>query len=317
MLRCPKPRRNSPINKCWHKLLTITALVNEDRRRLDVTVDQACLVNRNQSIAKLYPKSDDLGFSDPGCFGGEIATPALDALAARGVLFEDCFSSSNITIPSHVALFTGMTPRDTGVINNRMRLTEDARTLARAVVKDVAAGKVDVLIGTHRLLSRDVKFKDLGLLIVDEEQRFGVKHKERLKELRKLVDVMTLSATPIPRTVAMTVFLSSLIGIPPLGGWFAKFNAFKAVLDAQNNWAYALASIAAVNTVISAAYYMKVLRVVWMDDAPDGDTTPIVTPSPIMAALALTVIGTIAVGVYPRLVAGFGELQDLTGAVLP
>lgn len=117
--------------------------------------------------------------------------------------------------------------------------------------------------------------------------------------------------------VLTTIFFAALAGIPPLGGWFAKFNAFKAVLDAQNNWAYALASIAAINTVISAAYYMKVLRVVWMDDAPDGDTTPIVTPSPIMAALALTVIGTIAVGVYPRLVAGFGEFQDLTGAVLP
>ena len=101
------------------------------------------------------------------------------------------------------------------------------------------------------------------------------------------------------------------------GGWFAKFNAFRAVLDAQNDWAYVLASIAAVNTVISAAYYMRVLRVVWMDEAPDGDTTPIVTPSPIMAALSLTVIGTIAVGVYPRLVAGFGELSDLTGAIFP
>ena len=115
--------------------------------------------------------------------------------------------------------------------------------------------------------------------------------------------------------VAMTVFLASLAGIPPLGGWFAKFNAFKAVLDAQETSAYVIASIAAVNTVISAAYYFKVLRVVWIDDAPDGDTAPINTPQPIVAALGITVLGTIVVGVLPGLVARFGELQDLTGAL--
>jgi len=80
------------------------------------------------------------------------------------------------------------------------------------------AGKVDVLIGTHRLLSRDVKFKDLGLLVVDEEQRFGVRHKERIKEMKKLVDVMTLSATPIPRTLYLALMGArdmSLINTPP------------------------------------------------------------------------------------------------------
>ena len=72
----------------------------------------------------------------------------------------------------------------------------------------VTAGKVDIIIGTHRLLSKDVVFKDLGLLVVDEEQRFGVAHKERIKQMRKKVDVLTMTATPIPRTLNM-----SLVGI--------------------------------------------------------------------------------------------------------
>ena len=73
---------------------------------------------------------------------------------------------------------------------------------------DLAAGKVDIIVGTNRLLSRDVEFRDLGLLVVDEEQRFGVAHKEKIKQLKKKVDVLTMSATPIPRTLNM-----SLVGI--------------------------------------------------------------------------------------------------------
>jgi transcription-repair coupling factor (superfamily II helicase) len=76
------------------------------------------------------------------------------------------------------------------------------------IVERVAHGKVDILIGTHRLLSKDLKFQDLGLLVVDEEQRFGVRHKERLKQLRKEIDVLAMSATPIPRTLHM-----SLVGL--------------------------------------------------------------------------------------------------------
>ncbi len=75
----------------------------------------------------------------------------------------------------------------------------------KATLEEVAAGKVDILIGTHRLLSADVQFSDLGLLVVDEEQRFGVKHKERLKQIRHDVDVLTMSATPIPRTLHMSL----------------------------------------------------------------------------------------------------------------
>ena len=75
----------------------------------------------------------------------------------------------------------------------------------KVVVREVEAGKVDVLIGTHRLLSKDVHFHDLGLLIVDEEQRFGVAHKERLKQLKMQVDVVSMTATPIPRTLHMAL----------------------------------------------------------------------------------------------------------------
>jgi transcription-repair coupling factor (superfamily II helicase) len=78
----------------------------------------------------------------------------------------------------------------------------------KATLEELALGRVDVAIGTHRLLSKDVEFRDIGLLIVDEEQRFGVRHKERLKQISKNVDVLTMSATPIPRTLHM-----SLLGI--------------------------------------------------------------------------------------------------------
>ena len=98
---------------------------------------------------------------------------------------------------------------------NRFKTTRQARD----IVARTRQGKVDVLIGTHRLLSGDVGFKDLGLLIIDEEQRFGVEHKERLKKMRVNVDILTMTATPIPRTLHMALLglrdISSL-ATPPL-----------------------------------------------------------------------------------------------------
>ena len=98
---------------------------------------------------------------------------------------------------------------------NRFKTTKEAKD----IVARTRSGRVDVLIGTHRLLSGDVGFKDLGLLIIDEEQRFGVEHKERLKRLRVNVDILTMTATPIPRTLHMSLLglrdISSL-GTPPL-----------------------------------------------------------------------------------------------------
>jgi len=90
----------------------------------------------------------------------------------------------------------------------------------KAIVKQVSEGKVDIVIGTHRLLSKDVSFKDPGLIIIDEEQRFGVRHKERFKEFRRMVDVLTMTATPIPRTLYMSlvgVRDMSSINTPPFG----------------------------------------------------------------------------------------------------
>jgi transcription-repair coupling factor (superfamily II helicase) len=90
----------------------------------------------------------------------------------------------------------------------------------KKTIDDLKIGAVDIVVGTHRLLSKDVAFKDLGLVIVDEEQRFGVVHKERLKQLRKTVDVLTMTATPIPRTMHMSlsgIRDISLINDPPEG----------------------------------------------------------------------------------------------------
>ncbi len=87
------------------------------------------------------------------------------------------------------------------------------------ILNDLKEGKIDILFGTHRILSSDIKYKDLGLLVVDEEQRFGVKHKEKLKEYKANVDVLTLSATPIPRTLQMSLAglrTATLIETPPV-----------------------------------------------------------------------------------------------------
>ena len=101
-------------------------------------------------------------------------------------------------------------------------------------LEDLAAGKVEIIVGTHRLLSKDVQFRDLGLLVVDEEQRFGVVHKEKIKQLRKRVDVLTMTATPIPRTLNMSLVGirdMSIIETPPKDRLSIQTNVVK--FDAQ------------------------------------------------------------------------------------
>ena len=116
---------------------------------------------------------------------------------------------TTILAEQHFATFTRRLsdfPVRVEVLNRFRSSVEIKKTLT-----DLRLGKVDIVIGTHRLLQKDVEFKDLGLVIIDEEQRFGVAHKEKLKKMRTLVDVLTLSATPIPRTLHL-----SLVGIRDL-----------------------------------------------------------------------------------------------------
>ena len=97
---------------------------------------------------------------------------------------------------------------------NRFRTSADQKQ----ILKDLKEGKIDILIGTHRLVSKDVEYKDLGLLIIDEEQKFGVNVKDKLKTLRATVDTLTLTATPIPRTLQFSLMGArdlSIISTPP------------------------------------------------------------------------------------------------------
>ncbi len=97
---------------------------------------------------------------------------------------------------------------------NRFKSTREQKQ----IIQELEAGRIDILIGTHRLVSNDVKFKDLGLLIIDEEQKFGVSIKEKLKKLKVNVDTLTLTATPIPRTLQFSLMGArdlSVINTPP------------------------------------------------------------------------------------------------------
>ena len=108
----------------------------------------------------------------------------------------------------------------------------------------------------------------------------------------------------------MTIFLVSLAGIPPLGGWVAKFFVFRALVAAGSGWAVSLAVIGVVNSVIALFYYLNVARQMWFEPTPDGDTSPVRVPPPLVSALAICAVATVAIGVVPGIVLHFGDLAD-------
>ena len=171
----------------------------------DLTIDQTSAVADIKRDMESATPMDRLLCGDVGYGKTEVAMRAAFKAVMDGKQVAFLAPTTVLAFQHQKTLkerFAGFPVRIDMVSRFRSK-AEQAETLT-----DLAAGKVDLIVGTHRLLSRDVEFRDLGLLVVDEEQRFGVAHKERIKQMKKKVDVLTMSATPIPRTLNM-----SLIGI--------------------------------------------------------------------------------------------------------
>lgn len=114
-------------------------------------------------------------------------------------------------------------------------------------------------------------------------------------------------------TVAMTLFLLALAGVPPAAGWFGKLEIFSSLVSANNFAGYSLAVFVAVNSVIAFAYYGRLMRVMWMDEAPDSDRTPIKVPASLGFAVVISAVFTIVIGVFPALLTRFTESVTLLG----
>jgi NADH-quinone oxidoreductase subunit N len=114
-------------------------------------------------------------------------------------------------------------------------------------------------------------------------------------------------------TLLLTVFVFALAGIPPLGGWYAKFVVIKTLFDAFTPAAVVLGVFVAINSVIALYYYASLAREMWMRPVPDGDRTRVSVPASLAAAVALCAIGTVVIGVLPNIIARFGDLASFVG----
>ncbi|MBC8103578.1 MAG: transcription-repair coupling factor, partial [Cytophagales bacterium] len=181
------------------------------------TPDQAAAIEDVKRDLESPRPMDRLICGDVGYGKTEVAIRAAFKVAGDGRQVA-VLCPTTVLAAQHYANFAermASFPLRVDMLSRFRSAKEQAKT-----IEDIKQGAVDILIGTHRLLSKDVEFKDLGLVVVDEEQRFGVTHKERLKQLRKSVDVLTMTATPIPRTLHMSlsgIRDMSLINDPPEG----------------------------------------------------------------------------------------------------
>ena len=174
----------------------------EDSFPFEETPDQQEAIVNVKEDMELSKPMDRLVCGDVGYGKTEVALRAAFKAVMDGKQVA-VLVPTTVLAQQHYATFSqrlGAYPVEVEVLS-RFRTRKEQRE----VVEGLASGAVDICIGTHRLVQRDVRFKDLGLVIVDEEQRFGVDHKERLKHMRTMVDVLTLTATPIPRTLHMSL----------------------------------------------------------------------------------------------------------------
>jgi transcription-repair coupling factor (superfamily II helicase) len=187
----------------------------EETFPFDETPDQAKAIETVLADMQEGVPMDRLICGDVGYGKTEVALRA-SLLAVLGGKQVAVLAPTTVLAEQHYVTFAERLadfPARVAVLSRFRTKAEQQQTVAA-----LADGKIDIVVGTHRLLSRDVRFKDLGLLVIDEEQRFGVSHKERLKELRTQVDVLTLTATPIPRTLQMAMGglrEISIIATPP------------------------------------------------------------------------------------------------------
>ncbi|HEX4455278.1 MAG TPA: transcription-repair coupling factor [Kofleriaceae bacterium] len=183
--------------------------------RFDETPDQADAINAVLRDMETGKAMDRLVCGDVGYGKTEVALRAIFRCVQGGK--QACvLAPTTVLVEQHMRT---MTDRFDGFALNLGKLSRfQSKGEQIETVKKLAAGTIDVVVGTHRALSADVRFKDLGLLVIDEEQRFGVAHKERIKKARTQVDVLTLTATPIPRTLHLAMAGMrdlSIIATPP------------------------------------------------------------------------------------------------------
>ncbi len=187
----------------------------EETFPFDETPDQANAIAAVLADMQTSVPMDRLVCGDVGYGKTEVALRAT-LLAVTGGRQVAVLTPTTVLCEQHLKTFTERMANFPVRVGSLSRFS--SRAEQRATVAALAAGRIDVVIGTHRLLSRDVRFKNLGLLVIDEEQRFGVTHKERIKEIRSQIDVLTLTATPIPRTLQMSMTglrEISIIATPP------------------------------------------------------------------------------------------------------